>query len=62
MILKRVIVALVVTAGISYASAQEGSTMRLSLEEAQRYAVEHNAELDAAECEGRLRLPEHAGL
>ena len=48
MILKRVIVALVVTAGISYASAQEGSTMRLSLEEAQRYAVEHNAAMQNA--------------
>ena len=48
MILKRVIVALVVTAGVSYASAQEGSTMRLSLEEAQRYAVEHNAAMQNA--------------
>ena len=51
MILKRVIVALVVTAGISYASAQEGSTMRLSLEEAQRYAVEHNAAMQNASLE-----------
>ena len=48
MILKRVIVALVVTAGVSYASAQEGRTMRLSLDEAQRYAVEHNAAMQNA--------------
>ena len=51
MILKRVIVALVVTAGFSYVSAQEGTTLRLSLEEAQQYAVEHNAAMQNADLE-----------
>ena len=49
--LKRVIVALAVTAGFSYASAQEGTTLRLSLEEAQQYAVEHNAAMQNADLE-----------
>ena len=49
--LKRVIVALAVTAGISYASAQEGTALRLSLEEAQQYAVEHNAAMQNADLE-----------
>lgn len=49
--LKRVIVALAVTAGFSYASAQEGTTLRLSLEEAQHYAVEHNAAMQNADLE-----------
>ncbi len=49
--LKRVIVALAVTAGFSYASAQEGTALRLSLEEAQQYAVEHNAAMQNADLE-----------
>lgn len=49
--LKRVIVALAVTAGFSYASAQEGTTLRLSLAEAQQYAVEHNAAMQNADLE-----------
>lgn len=51
--LKRVIVALAVTAGFSYASAQEGTTLRLSLEEAQQYAVEHNAAMQNADLEAK---------
>ena len=49
--LKRVIVALAVTAGFSYASAQEGTALRLSIEEAQQYAVEHNAAMQNADLE-----------
>ena len=49
--LKRVIVALAVTAGFSYASAQEGTTLWLSIEEAQQYAVEHNAAMQNADLE-----------
>ena len=47
--LKRVIMALAVTAGFSCAAAQEGQTLRLSLEEAQQYAVEHNAAMQNAD-------------
>ena len=49
--LKRVIVALAVTAGFSYASAQDGTALRLSIEEAQQYAVEHNAAMQNADLE-----------
>lgn len=49
--LKRVIMAVAVTAGFSYATAQEGPTLRLSLEEAQQYAVEHNTAMQNASLE-----------
>ena len=51
--LKRVIMAIAATAVFSYAAAQEGSTLRLSLEEAQQYAVEHNAAMLNASLEAK---------
>ena len=49
--LKRLTLAVALTAMWLSASAQQPTTLRLSLEEAQRYAVEHNASMQNADLE-----------
>lgn len=49
--LKRLILAVALTAMWLSASAQQPTTLRLTLEEAQRYAVEHNASMQNADLE-----------